>query len=153
MSALGGTRSATGLQSILRSVAAVCDRRFCRPIFAGPSCSTHAGKNQRRLQNPTTKVALLRFCQTHLFQSFTAEAQKRRESVWRAVHCAPEPLALAQPIGLNLDYPRPHGRGYERVGKARTPLRAESRRAEDYPPYQCNCYGAWASTPAELHPG
>ena len=35
--------------------------------------------------------------------------------VGRAVHCAPEPLALAQPIGLNLDYPRPYGRGYELV--------------------------------------
>ena len=32
--------------------------------------------------------------------------------VGRAVHCAPEPLALAQPIGLNLGFPRPHGRGY-----------------------------------------
>ena len=43
---------------------------------------------------------------------FIAKTQKRRESVGRAVHCAPEPLALAQPIGSNLDYPRPHGRGY-----------------------------------------
>jgi len=32
--------------------------------------------------------------------------------VGRAVHCAPEPLALAQPIGLNLGFPRSYERGY-----------------------------------------
>jgi len=35
--------------------------------------------------------------------------------VGRAVHCAPEPLALAQPIRLGFCFPRPYGRGYEPV--------------------------------------
>ena len=47
----------------------------------------------------------------------TAETPRRRELVWRSVHCAPEPLALARPIGLNLDYPRPYGRGYELLAR------------------------------------
>ena len=79
----------------------------------------------------------------------TAETLRRRESVGRAVHCAPEPGTQTRLLGLNLVFPRSYERGYERVGKARTPLRAESRRAGDCPPYQCNWDGARASTPAE----
>ena len=44
-------------------------------------------------------------------------------------------------------------------GRARSPLRAEIqtpenlRRAEDCPPYQCNCHSVRASTPAEIRSG
>ena len=66
-----------------------------------------------------------------------ANPPKGAESkVGRAVHCAPGRSRGLGFVGLNLDYPRSYERGYERVGKARTPLRAESRRAGNCPPYQ-----------------
>jgi len=62
----------------------------------------------RRLgRNPTVRAltgAATESVGTHgrMRRIFNAKTQKRRVKVGRAVHCAPEPLALAQPIGLNL---------------------------------------------------
>ena len=62
---------------------------------------------------------------------FNAKTRKRRESVGRAVHCTPEALALAQPIGSNLDYPRPYERGYgARPSRSQEPLRPGWPRAK-----------------------
>ena len=59
-----------------------------------PTCKSSLQPNQKRCWSTALQKPLVEF--------FAAETLRRRESVGRAVHCAPEPLASARPIGLNL---------------------------------------------------
>jgi len=61
--------------------------------------------NQKRCWSTAFQKPLGRF--------FTAETLRRRESVGRAVHCAPGLVMQTQLPGLNLVFPRPYARGYE----------------------------------------